>query len=73
MTEEEYQAAYNEGLAAGSIEERTKIIRALVSNPSLVSECSHTNESGVVIFMPGKFIAILDGTPDPTVREEPSI
>lgn len=73
MTEEEYQSAYNQGLLIGAQEERLKIIRAILSNPLLVSECSHTNELGNTVFIPGRFIAALDGTPDPTLREDPTI
>lgn len=73
MTEEEYQAAYNEGVLAGAIEERLKIVRALISNPSLVAECSHTTEAGTTVFIPARFIATLDGTPDPTLRDDAAI
>jgi hypothetical protein len=73
MTEEEYQAAYNEGLINGAQQERLKIIRAILSNPLLVSECSHTNDVGNTIFIPARFIAALDGTPDPTIREDTAI
>ena len=73
MTEEEYQAAYNQGLLIGAQEERLKIIRALLTNPLLVSECSHVNSLGSTIFIPGRFIATLDGTPDPTIREDEAI
>jgi hypothetical protein len=73
MTEEEYQAAYNEGVLAGAQEERLKIVRALISNPSLVAECCHINDINNTVFIPGRFIAALDGTPDPTLRDDSSI
>lgn len=68
---EDYQLGFTEGHIAGSIEERQKIIRALLDNPNLVSECIHVADNGATIFIPGRFISKLDGTPDPTLPDQP--
>lgn len=67
---EDYQEGYNAGMVVGAVDERLKIIRAILDNPNLVAECSFINDAGNLIFMPAKFISKLDGTPDPTLRED---